>query len=219
MKRTNSSQRASSPRLLVARKKPKRAASPAKQLVCARQPTAEWEWIRSHLLKAGEGVYLTQSSIPNAGFGLFVSEPIKKGEPITAYTGFAIPYKAALQLRQRGEDTHIRTLFSMRWALDGLRNPTTGERFQDPQNELVGQGLAAFSNDGGKEARNNAEFDYVDSGTNCDAFSPDPTTRLLFLRATRPIEPGEEVFVSYGQDYWDAAAKARVSSSSDVKHT
>lgn len=57
-----------------------------------------------------------------------------------------------------------------------------------------------YANDAGgyskaKELSNNAE--YVSVGVKC------------YIEAIRDIEPGEEIFVDYGKDYWDLDKKTK----------
>jgi len=80
---------------------------------------------------------------------------------------------------------------------------------------MSGRGGGAYANDPIARERANAVFDFVDCEANRLALERfrsgtlplrdepfDPLERISFLRATRDIEPGEEVFVNYGDDYW-----------------
>lgn len=171
------------------------------------------------------GVKVQQSTIPNASLGLFATKDFAAGDPITAYYGEIIGHEEA----QRRNRSHMRTIFSMRECIDG-RFTHTGEAIEDVQKQLLGQGCASYANDARNSAANNAKFSHVDSDANKQALrnflfgadvaqytvgslhkllSPDqdkfqlrPEERTIYLTATKKIKAGEEIFVSYGRDYW-----------------
>jgi len=126
-------------------------------------------------------VYLDTSTIPHAGIGLFTKEKILKNERITDCQGQMINRKEALGLMRQGKDTHCKSL-NFHVVIDGYKS------WEETRKD--GSGLASFANDGLTKEKNNTKFgtDYLQT--------------TVFLKALRDIEPGEEIFVSYGRAYW-----------------
>jgi hypothetical protein len=147
----------------------------------------------------GSGVDVRPSTIPNAGNGLFATRVFAQDEPITGYSGQLVRW-TAVRKRPSSEVTHVRSVIAMTWAVDGLY-AENGTRITDVHEQRRGRGVAAFANDS-RGANVNAVFDFADSKKNSDPFALDPQERIVFLRATRAIAADEEIFVSYGQDYW-----------------
>lgn len=152
-------------------------------------------------------IELRKSTIPNAGYGVFATEDIKMGDELTWYAGQIVPHKDVTC------KTHTRSLFSQRWAIDGTCLPN-GTKISQDHNErreqLKGTGLGAFFNHADGEKKN-AEFVLVDAPQVEEAyqrflkgrpFAPDPKWRIIVVKATKHIRKGEEIFVSYGHDYW-----------------
>ena len=142
----------------------------------------------------GNGVEVRLSNIPNAGFGLFTTKNFKKGDTITEYDGKIIDRRTALQLRSEHKDTHLVALTTQHSAIDGLKKP------------IHGRGGASFANDINDTRRYNVVF--------CKTFKVIPglqDTRTgdfsdltrVFLKATRDIQNGEEIYVNYGKSTRD----------------
>lgn len=177
----------------------------------------EYQDVARRLCTLGDGsLAIRTSGIPNAGLGLFALRNFAKHEPITAYVGLLISHADALELRAQQQDTHVRRHIAMRWAIDGCRLPESGVQICDPQTQMRGLGVAAFANHcAAGAAECNAKFDFVDSATNKRKLQEffdgkrsqlEPCERVTFLRATRPIEVGEEILVSYGKQYWQSVS-------------
>jgi SET domain-containing protein len=149
----------------------------------------------------GDGVDIGPSTIPEAGNGVFAARDFEKGEPVTAYEGEIINHAEAQARRSQGHGSHLRTLVSQRWAIDGLR--------LTPDMRNVG---AASMINHGEKPNCNVLFDWVDTAefeadlkkwmATSFAPYPNPRGRLIVARATRNIRAGEELFVYYGRDYW-----------------
>lgn len=167
-----------------------------------------------HLHVPADGsIRIDMSSIAHAGLGLFAQRAFAAGEPITEYSGEIIEHVLATQR----PFSHLRTLLSMTYVLDGLRTPE-GD-IVDPLTNAQTLGAAAFANDAdgscllfntdtesgcvNQQHENNchyATFDSVEQGDLVYGFKP--VERIVYLAASHNIEAGEELFVSYGRTYW-----------------
>jgi len=128
------------------------------------------------------------SQIPNGGLGLFATRDIKYGEIITAYFGFIC------QLKQRLP--HEQQMYCIDTTFKGRKKILVGF----PASKMLrrkthlprGFGLAQMANDALIPCitgfQNNSVFQQHDN--------------QIVLRAVRPIACSEEIFVSYGIDYW-----------------
>jgi SET domain-containing protein len=140
----------------------------------------------------GDGIEVKQSSIPESGNGLFATRDFNEGEIITTYDGETIDFKTAGELRKQGKASHIRTLVRMSICVDGFKDPADAHR----------KGGGSFCNDanysgdtaGVSKYQNNAKFSVENS-------AKDPR-EICYIRALKDIKSGEEIFVSYGRDYW-----------------
>lgn len=121
-------------------------------------------------------LYISQSTIPDAGKGLFTSEAIKKGERIVEYKG------------------RIRTWKEVTDA--GVFN---GYVFYVNRNHVIDaktylKAMGRYANDAkgltrSKGIINNAEYKKYN--------------KRVYIHATRNIPADAEIFVGYGKDYWD----------------
>lgn len=127
-------------------------------------------------------VYVQESTLLKAGRGLFAAERIAAGQPICEYVGDCITFQDARKRRLEGKATHIRSLISMAWCIDGINTDTGG----------------AMANDAGPD-RENAEM--ISFHATDNLFHRNPRHSLVYLRALCTIEAGEEIFVDYGEDY------------------
>jgi len=150
---------------------------------------------------------IAQSTIVEAGKGLFARRAFEDGERITIYEGELITFAEAVKRRKENKHSHIRSHLQRRVYIDGARL-ANGDLITEPETELFGLGGGAFANHK-PEAEANAEFDYIDSEENEKLFDKlilgrvlDPNERITFIRATRDIAAGEEIFLNYGEDYW-----------------
>ncbi|MCE3259196.1 MAG: hypothetical protein K0S12_837 [Bacteroidetes bacterium] len=119
------------------------------------------------------------SQLPRAGKGLYTTTPIKKGERVIEYKGEIINWK---QYKKRVEENKDGYLFyvSDDLCIDAYPTPQYKARYA---NDAAGikrvRGL-----------RNNCIYEIVDD--------------KCFIVATRDIKAGEEIFVNYTKEYWDA---------------
>ena len=142
------------------------------------------------LATVGDGLAVRDSILAGAGLGLFATRPFCQGELVTYYQGQRINEAQAQARRARGEDAYIVTLESMRSAIDGVRADAL----------RAGFGGASACNDASRDAVVCAGV--AQAAVNNAAFVWHDVPARLLLRAQRDIQPGEEIFVSYGRAYW-----------------
>jgi hypothetical protein len=135
----------------------------------------------------GDGVEVRVSRIPNAGNGLFATREFQKNELITEYVGNIIwkdDVESMLKNRKPGEDptSHVRVLVKGFQYVNGNRVPKEGE------------GGGSFANDPHPSQVTNAKFIVQEDAKIARG--------RIWLKAIKPIVPGDEIVVSYGEDYW-----------------
>lgn len=137
----------------------------------------------------GQGVEVRRSGLPDAGNGLFATRDFRRHELVTEYQGVELPASSIRELvTEQGWARASHTI--------SLRGPTVLDGLKDPK-AAVGRGGASFANDARCPALTNAAFSWR------AASRSEPHKSRVFLRAKRDIAAGEEIFVSYGSDYWD----------------
>jgi hypothetical protein len=155
--------------------------------------------VKRNVPTLGNGLEIRESTIRNAGLGLFTTRYYHKEEIITYYDGFLLTWKEFFQRLKEDKRyyDYATPLFRGQWMIVGNMNER-GEWIQDPRVEMQGRGLGAFMNDG----KPNVLLKELDTARNDDLFfrykDGDPDHRIIVARATRRIEPGEELFISYG---------------------
>ncbi|MBX3257800.1 MAG: SET domain-containing protein-lysine N-methyltransferase [Chitinophagaceae bacterium] len=116
-----------------------------------------------------------QSGIPNAGNGLFTRIFIPAGTNIVEYTGVITTWNEAKKEWDNGYIYYI------------SRN-----RVIDAKPHV--HALARYANDAAglekvKRLKNNCVYK--------------PRGKRIFIHTVRDIQPGEEILVEYGKEYWD----------------
>jgi len=126
-------------------------------------------------------LFVKESTLPNCGKGLFTTVDIKKGMLIVEYKGEKITWAEGLK-RNENHVFQSPYLFyiSSKNCIDA---------------EYTLEALARYANDAKghtkvKGLNNNAEYAVI--------------KRVPYIMATKNIKAGEEIFVSYGEDYWKA---------------
>ena len=121
---------------------------------------------------------IKKSLLPNAGKGLFTTSPIKKGKKIIEYRGEVINWKEYEKRVARDEDGYL-FHFTNDYCIDAYNTTQYKARYANDA-----EGLTRVKN-----LTNNSEYEV--EGKRC------------FIVATRDIQAGEEIFVSYTEEYWD----------------
>ncbi|OYU97327.1 MAG: SET domain-containing protein-lysine N-methyltransferase [Bacteroidetes bacterium B1(2017)] len=124
---------------------------------------------------------IKKSGIPNAGKGLFAKALFKRGDRVIEYTGEEITWA---QCKKRNEELDGVGAYyfyvSNRKCIDAQHRPDSLARYANDASGIVRiPGI-----------RNNARFEVIKGKP--------------YIIASRNIKPGDEVFVSYGKEYWDA---------------
>ena len=143
----------------------------------------------------GNGVEVKESLLEDAGRGLFAQRKLARRDLITKYAGKKLEDKfAAAQCDPQTHIVHVSTAFNKEIGndvyIDGDREP------------VEGSGGGSFANHKQQKHHCNAEFALVDGD--------------VFLRATREIEEGEEIYVHCGTDLDVMMGRKRRSITSDV---
>ncbi len=122
-----------------------------------------------------------KSRLKGVGKGLFTTSPIRKGDIIVEYEGETLTWAQCERRYGKNIDKAKYIFFiSSKRVIDADRTPLA---------------LARYANDAEgfkklKGLKNNAEYDII--------------KRKPYIVATRSIKAGEEIFVDYQQEYWEA---------------
>lgn len=122
------------------------------------------------------------SRLPGAGMGLFAKRSFKRGQRITEYKGRLRKWKDAAP--EDGTNAYLMRVNRF-WAIDALPATLTFGRYAND----------AAGTPGKSRSENNAI--YVTEGVRC------------FLEADKDIQPGDEILVDYGIEFWDLHATGR----------
>lgn len=120
-----------------------------------------------------------KSKLPNAGKGLFTTKAFKKDAHIIEYKGEIIKWQEYKKRVDRSEDGYL-FFVSKDWCIDAFNTPQYKARYA---NDAEGLGRI-------KGVKNNCVYEIV--GKKC------------YIKATRDIKAGEEIYVDYTKEYWDA---------------
>lgn len=123
---------------------------------------------------------IKKSKIPGAGKGLFTTTPIKKGDIVIEYEGQKMTWKECLK---KGEE---------RGRYSSYVFYVTRNNCVDPEDML--EALGRYANDAKgrtkvKGLKNNSEYQVIKG--------------VPYIVATRNIPAKSEIYVDYGEDYWN----------------
>ena len=124
-----------------------------------------------------EDLIVKKSTIPNAGKGLFTKRDVKKGERIVEYLGEVIT-EAELDRRAENDIYGYAFYISKRKCIDAYYTP---------------EALARYAND----ARGLNRIKGISNNCSYEIWK-----NRGWIKAERNIKAGEEIFVSYGTEYW-----------------
>lgn len=170
-----------------------------------------YESVRNRLATLGNGIDVEVTELNNAkpvvraalfdvaGTGLIATRAFRAGDPITEYQGRLVDWLT----ESLGDDRFLQVHIPGYWRIDG-EYTIDGTRVTQ-RGQVQGGGAWARVRDGDT----NAEIDFIDSPANIEAMRKasdpqyngpeivlDPKQRITFLRATRDIAVGEEIFLN-----------------------
>lgn len=137
------------------------------------------------------------SKIPHAGMGLFARKSYEAGEIIAEYRG---------------------PILDSKFINDKMFDDESKMLYINEKYSIIGKSIAGYANDCVIFPEKMSEGEYQEFKNNeglklhpnC-AYNAklDDTGNKIFLIAERKIEAGEEIYVSYGFDYWDFFIKKK----------
>ena len=124
-------------------------------------------------------LYVDNSSIPSVGKGLFTSMKIEKGQIIIEYTGEITTWE-----KVRHDPTNVYIYFvNEDYVINAKDFPDTMARYANDAHGLTRiDGL-----------HNNSRFVNING--------------RIFIKSTKLIKAGSEIFVDYGKDYWNTVKR------------
>jgi len=126
-------------------------------------------------------LYIKKSQIPGAGKGLFTHVAIKRGDIVVEYTGEKITWAECLKRNNNMEGVGAYYFFiNNKNCIDAQHTPDS---------------LARYANDAAGFVR----LDGVRNNCRYQIIKGKP-----YIVASKSIKPGDEIFVAYGKEYWDA---------------
>lgn len=137
-----------------------------------------------------KSLFIKKSKLPNAGKGLFTKKEIEKGTRIVEYKGKLRKWRNVKHLD--GYNGYLMYI-TRNAVIDALPATNTLGRYAND--------ASGFSRMLG--LKNNCE--YVSEGNKC------------YIESKRSIKKGEELFVSYGKEFWQLQrkiSKSKITSSS-----
>lgn len=126
-------------------------------------------------------VKINTSQLPNAGKGLFALVEFKRGDIVCEYEGEIVTWAECEKRSQEGHEGYAFFMTKNR-CVDAYFTPWAFGRYA---NDARGVGRV-------EGLKNNAQYE----------IKRRDGVQKVFIVATRTIQPGQEVFVHYGDDYW-----------------
>ena len=120
---------------------------------------------------------IKESKIKNAGHGLFTNSNINEGELICEFTGTLIKNDLVEKLNENKRMAYL-IEWDDEYTLDVEHSDCLAKFANDAEGYKKIKGLS-----------NNSEIAWYED--------------KLYLKATKKINAGEEIYASYGNDYWE----------------
>lgn len=161
--------------------------------------------IKYCIATVGDGVETRESSLPNAGYGLFATRDFEPWEIVTFYDG-AVGERIPVTEIEPSYRTHARRLNSYYTIYGNYTHD--GTPIDLTKNGAKGMGGGAFINTVKAENEGvtdlNCAWYVIRSYENLPRMdkSEDPFQIINLIYTKRAITAGSEFFIDYGQDYW-----------------
>jgi hypothetical protein len=195
------------------------------------RPEVTVHQLKLYCLTLGHGLSLKTSTLPNAGLGVFLEQPVRRGTLITYYYGVRVPVAPLVLLdAQYGKAKTRSHLFRLNliWfslanfmpnpRLEGIKAHAAPLPIKKPLKDLEGHGLAGWVNTLTRQQyeeqgmRYNVAFRVVydshippliagQEKEHLDALFFRPNHQIVFAIALRDLRAGEELLVNYGEFY------------------
>tara|TARA_B100000795_G_C22624525_1_gene370156 strand:- start:67 stop:624 length:558 start_codon:yes stop_codon:yes gene_type:complete len=124
-----------------------------------------------------DGLVVQNSTIPQAGNGLFTTRSFPKGALLCVYSGTSVSFAQAMKRQRDGiHGDYVMGGFGLNWRVDAEPHPEV---------------LARYIND-----------HYLQPMKTNVKFIKLKEQRVALIVTLRDLIPGEEIFASYGQGYW-----------------
>jgi SET domain-containing protein len=135
-----------------------------------------------------DSVRIKRSQLPKAGKGLFAKREFKRGDIVCEYEGEIVPWSECERRSDEGHEGYVVFITKNR-CVDAFFTPWAPGRFANDA-----RGIGRVSG-----LRNNAHYE----------IQTRKGEKRVFIVATRTIEPSQEIFVHYGDDYWRYLSNTR----------
>lgn len=132
---------------------------------------------------------IKKSKIPGAGKGLFTKKFIPKGTRIVEYKGRITTWKNVLNGKKFNAYVYY---INRNHVIDAMRRKSAFARYANDANGITKNGLL-----------NNTRYILEN--------------RRVFLHSKRDIQAGEEILVSYGNEYWQVISEHKKSLEDEKK--
>ena len=149
-------------------------------------------------------LFVTTSLVPQAGLGVFADQGILKNAYITIYGGKYLGMKDAKALRSK---THLRTILTQFSCVDADVTQNSFTRQDLIDKHLVGGFInSSHKTDMAVNCKyvvivcRTKDFPRIDNPDECP--SDLQSHSHIMIQATKAIDKGEELIVSYGKAYW-----------------
>jgi hypothetical protein len=133
-------------------------------------------------------LYLKKSQLPKAGKGLFTKQAFERGDIICEYEGEIVTWAVCEERATKGYEGYV-FFISKNKCIDAYFTPEALGRYANDA-----KGVSRIAG-----LKNNAQYEIkVRKGE-----------KRAFIVATRKINPNDEIFVDYGNDYWENLEKTK----------